>query len=83
MPKAWAPSPRRPGLNISELEAALERARSNAVTTVIVIDTDPLASTEAGGHWWDVAVAEVSERDAVKEARRDYERVVRNRQPGE
>ena len=29
-------------------------------TTVIVIDTDPWISTEAGGHWWDVAVPEVS-----------------------
>ena len=31
---------------------------------MIVIDTDPLASTDAGGHWWDVAVPEVSVRAA-------------------
>ena len=34
------------------------RARAAATRTyVIVIDTDPAASTEAGGAWWDVAVA--------------------------
>ncbi len=42
-------------------------------TTVIVIDTDPLISTEAGGHWWDVAVPEVSVRPQVNAARKDYE----------
>ena len=40
---------------------------------VIVIDTDPLASTDAGGHWWDVAVPEVSERAEVRAARARYE----------
>jgi 3D-(3,5/4)-trihydroxycyclohexane-1,2-dione acylhydrolase (decyclizing) len=40
---------------------------------VIVIDTDPLASTGAGGAWWDVAVPEVSERDQVRAARKRYE----------
>jgi 3D-(3,5/4)-trihydroxycyclohexane-1,2-dione acylhydrolase (decyclizing) len=59
--------------SISELEDALKKARSTERSTVIVIDTDPLASTDAGGHWWDVAVPEVSVRDQVKTARRDYE----------
>ncbi len=40
---------------------------------VIVIDTDPLKATEAGGHWWDVAVPEVSERSRVREAREGYD----------
>jgi 3D-(3,5/4)-trihydroxycyclohexane-1,2-dione acylhydrolase (decyclizing) len=57
----------------AELEAALKRARGNDRTTVIVIDTDPVAATEAGGHWWDVAVPEVSPRGEVNEARRAYE----------
>ena len=34
---------------------------------VIVIETDPELSTDAGGAWWDVAVAEVSERADVAE----------------
>jgi 3D-(3,5/4)-trihydroxycyclohexane-1,2-dione acylhydrolase (decyclizing) len=58
---------------IAGLEAALKAARSADRTQVIVIDTDPLASTDAGGHWWDVAVPEVSERPEVEEARQRYE----------
>jgi 3D-(3,5/4)-trihydroxycyclohexane-1,2-dione acylhydrolase (decyclizing) len=40
----------------------------------VVIDTDPAGSTEAGGSWWDVPVAEVSERREVEHARAAYER---------
>jgi 3D-(3,5/4)-trihydroxycyclohexane-1,2-dione acylhydrolase (decyclizing) len=58
---------------ISSLEAALARARRAARTSVVVIDTDPVAATDAGGHWWDVAVPEVSERAEVREARVRYE----------
>jgi 3D-(3,5/4)-trihydroxycyclohexane-1,2-dione acylhydrolase (decyclizing) len=29
--------------------------------------------TDAGGHWWDVATPEVSQRATVNTARRDYE----------
>ena len=58
---------------IGELEDALKKARSVERSTVIVIDTDPLASTDAGGHWWDVAVPEVSVREQVKTARKNYE----------
>jgi 3D-(3,5/4)-trihydroxycyclohexane-1,2-dione acylhydrolase (decyclizing) len=59
--------------SIAELERALKEAEADTKTNVIVIDTDPLVSTEAGGHWWDVAVPEVSERPTVNAARRDYE----------
>jgi 3D-(3,5/4)-trihydroxycyclohexane-1,2-dione acylhydrolase (decyclizing) len=59
--------------SLSDLEGALREARSAERTSVIVIDTDPLAATDAGGHWWDVAVPEVSTRDEVKAARRRYE----------
>src|SRR5690606_11377296 len=62
--------------SLGELEAALWRARAATRSTVVVVDTDPLRTTEAGGWWWDVAVPEVSERDAVRAARRDYERHV-------
>jgi 3D-(3,5/4)-trihydroxycyclohexane-1,2-dione acylhydrolase (decyclizing) len=58
---------------IAELEAALARARASKRTHVIVIDTDPVASTDAGGAWWDVAVPEVSPRPQVAEARARYE----------
>ncbi len=59
--------------SIAELETALAKAKKNSKTTVLVIDTDPLVSTEAGGHWWDVAVPEVSSRPQVNAARKAYE----------
>jgi 3D-(3,5/4)-trihydroxycyclohexane-1,2-dione acylhydrolase (decyclizing) len=40
---------------------------------VIVIETDPLATTEAGGAWWDVSVPAVSNRKEVTAARKAYE----------
>ena len=66
---AWS----RKVASIAELEAGLRDAASIERTTVLVIDTDPLIATDAGGHWWDVAVPEVSERPAVNAARKDYE----------
>lgn len=59
--------------SIAELEDALARARNADRATVIVIDTDPLPSTEAGGSWWDVAVPEVSDRSQVLDARKNYQ----------
>jgi 3D-(3,5/4)-trihydroxycyclohexane-1,2-dione acylhydrolase (decyclizing) len=68
---------------IAGLEAALVRARANDRTTVIVIDTDPLKSTDAGGHWWDVAVPEVSQRAEVLDARRRYEAALAKQRVGD
>ena len=62
---------------LGELTAALARARAAVRSYVIVIDTDPLKTTEAGGWWWDVAVPEVSDRPQVNAARRAYENGVR------
>jgi 3D-(3,5/4)-trihydroxycyclohexane-1,2-dione acylhydrolase (decyclizing) len=59
--------------SVADLEAALTRSRSSDRSHVIVIDTDPLITTQAGGHWWDVAVPEVSVRPAVRAAREKYE----------
>jgi 3D-(3,5/4)-trihydroxycyclohexane-1,2-dione acylhydrolase (decyclizing) len=59
--------------SVGELETALNEAAGIERTTVLVIDTDPLISTDAGGHWWDVAVPEVSARPSVNKARKDYE----------
>ena len=59
--------------SIAELETALAQAKANTRTTVVVIDTDPLISTGAGGAWWDVAVPEVSEREQVRTARANYD----------
>jgi 3D-(3,5/4)-trihydroxycyclohexane-1,2-dione acylhydrolase (decyclizing) len=59
--------------DIDALAEALARARAASGTYVIVIDTDPEASTNAGGAWWDVPVSEVSDRDGVRAARAEYE----------
>ncbi|WP_136656544.1 3D-(3,5/4)-trihydroxycyclohexane-1,2-dione acylhydrolase (decyclizing) [Nitratireductor sp. XY-223] len=59
--------------SLADLENAVAAARDSDRTTVIVIDTDPLPSTEAGGTWWDVAVPEVSVRQQVRDARSAYE----------
>ena len=59
--------------SIAELEAMMAEAKTATRPTVIVIDTDPLPGTGAGGTWWEVAVPEVSERREVNEARKGYE----------
>ncbi|HUZ63363.1 MAG TPA: 3D-(3,5/4)-trihydroxycyclohexane-1,2-dione acylhydrolase (decyclizing) [Acetobacteraceae bacterium] len=59
--------------SLADLEAALARAFAAPRTSVVVIDTDPAAATEAGGHWWDVAVPEVSARPEVRAARAAYD----------
>ncbi|MFQ8430535.1 3D-(3,5/4)-trihydroxycyclohexane-1,2-dione acylhydrolase (decyclizing) [Amaricoccus sp. W119] len=59
--------------SIAELEEAMKRARASDTSHVILIDTDPMPTSEEGGHWWDVVVPEVSEREEVRAARADYE----------
>ena len=51
--------------SIAELETALQKARSDA-TAPRSSSSTPIRSiaTDAGGHWWDVAVPEVSVRAA-------------------
>jgi len=63
--------------NLGELKSALKRARQHPHTSVVVIETDPLKTTEAGGCWWDVAVPEVSTRPEVNIARHNYEQRVK------
>ncbi|MCC7383898.1 MAG: 3D-(3,5/4)-trihydroxycyclohexane-1,2-dione acylhydrolase (decyclizing) [Deltaproteobacteria bacterium] len=59
--------------NGAELERAIERARARQDTSVIVVETDPSVSTQEGGAWWDVAVAEVSTDPAVRAASQRYQ----------
>jgi 3D-(3,5/4)-trihydroxycyclohexane-1,2-dione acylhydrolase (decyclizing) len=59
--------------NIDELETAMQRARASTRSYLISIDTDAAHPTEEGGWWWEVAVPEVSSREAVRSARADYE----------
>ncbi len=65
--------------SIAELETALAEARAAKGPFVVVIDTDPYPTTEAGGYWWDVAVPEVSDRQEVNAARKAYENALKER----
>ena len=69
--------------SLAELEAALVEAKAAPRTMVIVIDTDPMISTDAGGHWWEVAVPEVSVRPQVNAARKKYEAALAKQRVGD
>jgi 3D-(3,5/4)-trihydroxycyclohexane-1,2-dione acylhydrolase (decyclizing) len=58
---------------IAELREALERAKAEPRTTVIVVQVDRHESVPGYESWWDVPVAEVSEQAAVQNARAEYE----------
>ena len=58
--------------SLAELETALKDAKDNTRTTLIVIVTDPMISTDAGGAWWDVGVPEVSVRPTVLDASKEW-----------
>jgi 3D-(3,5/4)-trihydroxycyclohexane-1,2-dione acylhydrolase (decyclizing) len=68
---------------IVELEQALKRAKSSDRTHVIVIQTDPVMTTEAGGAWWDVAIPEVSVRAEARAAREAYVEQLKKRTLGD
>lgn len=57
----------------SELRECLAAARKEPRTSVIVIETSYDQRVPGYESWWDVAVAEVSEQESVREARKQYE----------
>jgi 3D-(3,5/4)-trihydroxycyclohexane-1,2-dione acylhydrolase (decyclizing) len=59
---------------IDELRAALDRARGARGPVVVYIEVDRYAGVPSYESWWDVPVAEVSDSDAVRAARAEYER---------
>lgn len=68
--------------SVVDLEMALERSKKTNRSTVIVIDTDPMKSTDAGGSWWNVAVPEVSARPSVRAARQKYVKALKTLRVG-
>jgi len=58
--------------NVAELKEALKEAKTIDRTTLIYIEVDRKKGVP-GFAWWDVAVAEVSEKDAVKESFETYQ----------
>jgi 3D-(3,5/4)-trihydroxycyclohexane-1,2-dione acylhydrolase (decyclizing) len=55
-----------------ELAEALQSARSNPRTTVIVVEVDGQQQVPSYESWWDVPVAEVSEMESVRAAYDSY-----------
>jgi 3D-(3,5/4)-trihydroxycyclohexane-1,2-dione acylhydrolase (decyclizing) len=58
---------------IAELRAALSQAAGEPGPVLVHIETDPLVPAPASEAWWDVPVAEVSELEPTRRARKDYE----------
>lgn len=56
-----------------ELASALAEARRQPRTSVVVVETSYDERVPGYESWWDVAIAEVSERESVRAARRKYE----------
>jgi 3D-(3,5/4)-trihydroxycyclohexane-1,2-dione acylhydrolase (decyclizing) len=63
---------------VKEFNEALIQARASQNTTVIYIETDPLAPVPSSQSWWDVPVSEVSELASTRDARASYEAAKRN-----
>ncbi|GAA2453577.1 3D-(3,5/4)-trihydroxycyclohexane-1,2-dione acylhydrolase (decyclizing) [Actinomadura vinacea] len=60
---------------------ALVRARDSSRTTVVHVETDPLAPAPDSEAWWDVPVAEVSALESTREARARYEEAKKTQRP--
>lgn len=64
--------------NVHELRLALEQTKQQSRTTLIEIETDRDQRVSGYESWWDVPIAEVSESEEVREARRKYEEAQKN-----
>jgi 3D-(3,5/4)-trihydroxycyclohexane-1,2-dione acylhydrolase (decyclizing) len=63
--------------DLPSLLSALEEARQQDRTTVIVVETDIEQRVPGYESWWDVAVSEVSGLDSVTEKRKEYEQAAK------
>jgi 3D-(3,5/4)-trihydroxycyclohexane-1,2-dione acylhydrolase (decyclizing) len=64
---------------VDQLRNALRAARSSDRPTMVHVETDPAKTQLPPEAWWDVPVAEVSERDSTRQARKTYEDHLRHR----
>lgn len=58
---------------IDDFRSALQKAREATRTTLVQIETDPLAGGPSSEAWWDVPVAEVAALESTRTARAEYE----------
>jgi 3D-(3,5/4)-trihydroxycyclohexane-1,2-dione acylhydrolase (decyclizing) len=63
---------------VEELRKALLQARASDRTTVVHIETDPLAPAPESESWWDVPGAEVSALESTQAARTTYDTAKRS-----
>ena len=63
---------------VREFAAALEQARASDRTTVVYIETDPLAPVPSSESWWDVPVSETSALESTQQARAAYQAAKRD-----
>jgi 3D-(3,5/4)-trihydroxycyclohexane-1,2-dione acylhydrolase (decyclizing) len=66
---------------IDEFRDALRQARAADRTTVVHIETDPLAPVPSSQGWWDVPVSEVAQLGSTQQARKTYEANKANQRP--
>jgi 3D-(3,5/4)-trihydroxycyclohexane-1,2-dione acylhydrolase (decyclizing) len=59
--------------SIDEFRVALGKAKAAARTTVVYIETDPLAPVPSSESWWDVPVSEIAALPSTQQARQEYE----------
>ena len=52
---------------------AMRRAKGEQGPVLVQVETDPLVPAPGSESWWDVPVAEVSDLDSTRKARRSYE----------
>jgi len=70
---AWATRAR----TRDELSSALVEGRKHPRTSVVVVETAYEERVPGYESWWDVAIAEVSEREPVRAAREQYEEALK------
>lgn len=63
--------------SLDELKQALLASKSSKRTTVTVVEVDREPRVPGYESWWDVPIAEVSESEGVRAARRAYEAAVK------
>jgi 3D-(3,5/4)-trihydroxycyclohexane-1,2-dione acylhydrolase (decyclizing) len=70
---AWAVRAR----TSKELRQALAEAKKQTQTSVVVVETSYEDRVPGYESWWDVPIAEVSERESVKKVRAEYEHALK------
>jgi 3D-(3,5/4)-trihydroxycyclohexane-1,2-dione acylhydrolase (decyclizing) len=63
---------------IDEFRIALTKAKAATRTTVVYVETDPLAPVPSSQSWWDVPVSEVAAIDTTIAARVTYDEAKRS-----